>query len=76
MHYYHNKDFIKDHELVPDWDFGWESSSKDFDFDVNLNIDGPKHTKDYLDWWQGYNPQNLGIYGIDQVEDEEDVGGA
>lgn len=79
MCYYHNKDFIEDHELVPEWDLKWESPNEDFNFDVNLDIDSPQHIEEYLDWWQGCNIHNLGIHGVDQVEDnesEEGIGGA
>lgn len=78
MHYYCNRDFIEDHKLAPYCDFKWESSSENSNFDVDLEIDGSKHIKGYLDWWQGCNPHNLGIHKIDQLEDEEseDIEGA
>ena len=69
--YYRSRHLPKDYEPIPDQDSNWESPSEDSDYEDDVDIDGPTHIEDYLEWWRGRSPHYIGIHGTDLGEDEE-----
>ena len=63
--YYHNRDLIEEYKPISDWDSKWTSPSEDSKFEDDPDIDGPEHTKDYLDLWQRHSSHILGIHKED-----------
>jgi len=75
--YYRSQHIPEDYELVPDWTSDWESLERDSDYDDDIDIDGPNHTKDYMAWWREHHPDHIGIHASYPVEEEvieEDTG--
>ena len=75
VHYYHSQHLSKDYEPVPNWTSNWESPDRDSDYEYDIDIDGPDHTKDYMAWWQEHRPDYIGIHAPGPVEEviEEDI---
>lgn len=77
MRYYYSKHLLDDYDLMLDWGSKWESPSEDSIYKVDIDIDGPDHSEDYLDWWRRCSPHHIGIHDMDPREDEgadEDTG--
>jgi len=51
VHYYHHRALIENYKLILDWDSKWTSPNEESNFEDDPDIDGPKHTKNYLEWW-------------------------
>ena len=37
--------------------------------EVDDDIDGPDHTKDYLDLWREHHPHHIGIHDVNSSDD-------
>ena len=70
MHYYRSRHLLKDYELVLDWNSNWKSPNEDLDYEVDIDIDGPNHIEDYLNWWRGCHYHHISIHDVDSGEDE------